>query len=82
MTESPWRFHCNAIEHRLREAIRKGEISELDAEIVTLYLAEKFRRARDFDPYEPLPRAILWPWVAAGAAALAALPALIVWGMR
>lgn len=73
MTESPRQFHCNAIEHRLRDAIRKGEISEHDAEVITMHLSERFRRARDFDPYEPVPRVRLWPWVAAGAAALFAV---------
>lgn len=78
MIESPRQFHFNAIADNLRNAIRKGEISTYDAETITLHLAERFRRdPRDFDPYDPVPRARLWPWVA-GAVAFVAVPVAVI----
>lgn len=77
MTESPKWFYYAMVADNLRNAIRKGEISEYDAEAITMHLAERFRRARDFDPYDPVPRARLWPWVV-GAVAFVAAPVAVI----
>lgn len=77
MTETPRQFHFNVIADTLCDAMRKGEISEYDAETITMHLAERFRRARDFDPYDPVPRARLWPWVA-GTVAFVAAPVAVI----